>query len=73
VAKGNRHKTARPPVFPAADWINSAPLTALGNRYWPAFYLVGRDGHIVTTAIGELHAGQRNGEQVERDIRNLLH
>jgi thiol-disulfide isomerase/thioredoxin len=46
---------------------------ALGNRYWPAFYLVGRDGHIVTTAIGELHAGQRNGEQVERDIRKLLH
>lgn len=45
---------------------------ALGNRYWPAFYLVDRDGRVVETAIGELHPGQRNGEQMEAAIRDLL-
>ena len=45
---------------------------ALGNRYWPAFYLIGRDGRIVTTAIGELHKGQRRGEEMEAAIRGLL-
>jgi thiol-disulfide isomerase/thioredoxin len=45
---------------------------ALGNRYWPAFYLVGRDGRIVTTAIGELHEKQRNGDLMEAEIRRLL-
>jgi thiol-disulfide isomerase/thioredoxin len=45
---------------------------ALGNRYWPAFYLVGRDGRIVTTAIGELHRGEKRGDRMERAIENLL-
>lgn len=45
---------------------------ALGNRYWPAFYLVGRDGHIVATTFGELHRGERRGDQFERRIRELL-
>jgi thiol-disulfide isomerase/thioredoxin len=45
---------------------------ALDNRYWPAFYLVGRDGQIAATAIGELHKGDRRGDQFERRIRELL-
>ena len=45
---------------------------ALGNRYWPAFYLVGRDGRIVATAIGELHRGQARGDQMESTIARLL-
>lgn len=45
---------------------------ALNNRYWPAFYLVGRDGRIAATAAGELHRGERRGDQFERRIRELL-
>ncbi len=45
---------------------------ALRNRYWPAFYLVGRDGKIAATAIGELHRGQRHGDEFEAQIRQLL-
>jgi thiol-disulfide isomerase/thioredoxin len=45
---------------------------ALDNRYWPAFYLVGRDGQIVASAFGELHKGERRGDQFEQRIRELL-
>jgi thiol-disulfide isomerase/thioredoxin len=42
--------------------------TALGNRFWPAFYLIGPDGRIVASRIGELHAGQRSADEFERLI-----
>lgn len=45
---------------------------AMNNRYWPAFYLVDRDGALVETAIGELHRGDRRGEAMESAIRKLL-
>ncbi len=45
---------------------------ALGNRYWPAFYLLDGEGRIVARAIGELHAGQPSGDDFERRIRRLL-
>jgi thiol-disulfide isomerase/thioredoxin len=45
---------------------------ALNNRYWPAFYLIGRDGRVVETAIGELHTGRGRGDQFEAAIRKLL-
>ena len=45
---------------------------ALGNRYWPAFYLVGRDGRIRATAIGELHEGTARGDDFESRIRKLI-
>ena len=45
---------------------------ALNNRYWPAFYLVDRDGHIALDAFGELHRGTDRGERMEARIRELL-
>ena len=45
---------------------------ALNNRYWPAFYLVGRDGRIVLTAFGELHRGTQRGDEMEARIVKLL-
>jgi thiol-disulfide isomerase/thioredoxin len=44
---------------------------ALGNRYWPAFYLIGPDGDIVATRIGELHVGQRPADEFEALIAAL--
>jgi thiol-disulfide isomerase/thioredoxin len=44
---------------------------ALGNRFWPAFYLIGPDGDVVATRIGELHTGQRSADDFERQIAEL--
>jgi thiol-disulfide isomerase/thioredoxin len=59
----------RYPVMLDAD---SSYWNALGNRYWPAFYLIDREGHIARTAIGELHRGTRDGDQMESSIEQLL-
>ena len=45
---------------------------ALGNRYWPAFYLVDREGHVALAAFGELHRGTARGDKMEARIRELL-
>jgi thiol-disulfide isomerase/thioredoxin len=45
---------------------------ALANRYWPAFYLVGRDGRIQATAIGELHERTTQGDAFEEQIRRSI-
>jgi thiol-disulfide isomerase/thioredoxin len=44
---------------------------ALGNRYWPAFYLIGPDGRILATRVGELHAGQRSADEFSALIAGL--
>jgi thiol-disulfide isomerase/thioredoxin len=44
----------------------------LNNRYWPAFYLIDRQGRIAATAIGELHAGEPRGERFEAQLRAQL-
>jgi thiol-disulfide isomerase/thioredoxin len=45
---------------------------ALGNQYWPAFYLIGRDGLVHGRAIGELHIGDGTARPVETLIDRLL-
>ncbi|MGO4701269.1 redoxin domain-containing protein [Dyella sp. 2RAB6] len=40
---------------------------AYGNRYWPALYLIDRNGKLVYS-----HFGEGNYEQVERRVRALL-
>lgn len=44
----------------------------LNNRYWPAFYLIDRQGQIVATAIGELHTGEPRGDRFEAQLRAQL-
>lgn len=46
--------------------------TAMGNQYWPAFYLVDRDGRIVASQIGELHEGTARGDTFEQEIRQAV-
>jgi thiol-disulfide isomerase/thioredoxin len=57
------------PVMLDADY---SYWNALGNRYWPAFYLVDRTGRIEATAIGELHLDDARGDRFEDEIRSLL-
>ena len=45
---------------------------ALGNQFWPAFYLIGRDGLVHGRAIGELHVGDGTARPVEALIDQLL-
>ncbi len=45
---------------------------ALGNRYWPAFYLIDRTGEIEASHFGELHRGTARGDDFERRIQRLL-
>ena len=45
---------------------------ALGNRYWPAYYLVDKQGIIRHLHVGETHAGDARAETMERQIRVLL-
>lgn len=45
---------------------------ALGNRYWPAFYLVDRQGRIRGRFVGETHAGEPRARRIEAMVDRLL-
>ena len=45
---------------------------AMANRYWPAFYLIDRQGRLAATAAGELHAGQTRGDDFEEQVKRAL-
>jgi thiol-disulfide isomerase/thioredoxin len=57
------------PVMLDADY---SYWNALKNQYWPAFYVIDRDGRVRATAIGEMHAGESNAQQLELAIKQLL-
>lgn len=45
---------------------------ALGNRYWPSYYLVDKKGVIRHLHIGETHEGDARAKRIEEQIRALL-
>ncbi len=45
---------------------------ALGNRYWPTYYLVDKRGRLRARFIGETHAGTDRARRVEEAIEVLL-
>lgn len=45
---------------------------AIGNRYWPAYYLLDKQGRIRASYVGETHAGDRQARRIESDIEALL-
>ena len=45
---------------------------ALRNQYWPAFYVIGRDGLLYGSAVGEMHVGEDGARRVEAVIDRLL-
>jgi thiol-disulfide isomerase/thioredoxin len=45
---------------------------AMGNRFWPAFYLLDRGGNIRAVFYGETHAGDRQAQAIDAAITALL-
>ena len=45
---------------------------ALGNRYWPAFYLIDKRGQIRGQFFGETHAGDANATAIDGAVKKLL-
>ena len=45
---------------------------ALGNRYWPAFYLIDKRGRVRELHVGEVHSGSAKALEIERSIQKLL-
>ena len=45
---------------------------ALNNRYWPAFYLVDKDGRIQATYVGETHKSSDQAKRIEKEVQRLL-
>lgn len=44
----------------------------LGNRFWPAFYLIDKHGRIREMLVGEQHHGDRSAAAFEQRIDTLL-
>lgn len=45
---------------------------ALGNRYWPAYYLVDKQGRIRARFFGETHQGDAQARRIEDTVETLL-
>ncbi|MBA3563946.1 MAG: redoxin family protein [Gammaproteobacteria bacterium] len=45
---------------------------AMGNRFWPTYYLIDQQGAIRDVFIGETHAGDERARQIEAAIESLL-
>lgn len=45
---------------------------ALGNRYWPAFYLIDKQGRLRHKFVGETHAGDAQAQAIEGAVVELL-
>ena len=45
---------------------------ALGNQYWPAYYLVDRKGRLRALFVGETHTGDAQALRIEADLITLL-
>jgi thiol-disulfide isomerase/thioredoxin len=45
---------------------------AMGNRYWPAFYVIDREGRVRQRSIGEMHIGEPSAKELEKTVQALL-
>ncbi len=45
---------------------------AMGNRYWPAYYLIDKQGRVRGSYDGETHQGDPQAKRIEQAIRELL-
>jgi hypothetical protein len=51
---------------------DNAYWDALGNTYWPAFYLVDKKGRVRMRSVGEMISGETESQAMEEAIALLL-
>lgn len=51
---------------------DSSYWRAINNRYWPAYYLLDKQGKVRAAFFGETHEGDRRAKQIEEVINKLL-
>ena len=44
----------------------------MGNRYWPAYYLVDKQGRVRNVFVGETHAGDSQARRIQHAVSKLL-
>jgi len=69
VAKAVQRLQIPYPVMIDADF---SYWNAMHNQYWPAFYLIGRDGRVRGGTVGQLHVGDARAHAFEAQIAALL-
>jgi len=45
---------------------------AVGNRYWPAYYLIDKKGIIRARFVGETHKGDPQSKKIKKTLTDLL-
>ena len=45
---------------------------AMRNQYWPAFYLIDKQGRVRGQFVGETHAGDRQAQKIDKLLQSLL-
>ena len=58
--------------YPVMVDSDHAYWNAMQNRYWPAFYLIDRQGLLRALFVGETHGGDAQAREVEAQITALL-
>ncbi len=58
--------------YPVMVDNDHAYWNALGNQYWPAFYLIDREGKLRALYVGETHAGDAQARDIEAAVEKLL-
>lgn len=51
---------------------DSSYWRAMNNRYWPAYYILDKQGKVRAAFFGETHEGDRRARQIEKTIMALL-
>ena len=51
---------------------DSSYWRAMNNRYWPAYYILDKQGKVRAAFFGETHEGDRRAKQIEKTIKTLL-
>ncbi|ORE89416.1 Redoxin domain protein [Oceanococcus atlanticus] len=64
-----RELAIRHPVMLDNDY---AYWNAMGNRYWPAFYLIDRRGRVRQAWAGEIRNGSTRGREIQHQLEAIL-